>query len=91
MIFGFNSDVKHDDIVYHVQSEAVATSQTLLSTVFVQGKCLGKRSSSYSDQASLPDFSEEKIHEQLKEQHRQVLEAIREGRLDTVIATATSG
>ncbi len=86
MIFGFNTDVKHGDTIYHVQSEAHPNSQTLLTTVFVQGRCVGKKTSSYTNQVSLPDFSEHKMHELLKDQHRQVLEAIRDGNLETALS-----
>jgi hypothetical protein len=90
MIFGFNTDVKHGDTVYHVQSEANPNTHTFQSMVFVRGRCLGKTSSSYADKVSSPDFSEEKMHDLLKDQHRKVLEAIREGRLESVIAAAAS-
>ena len=90
MIFGFNTDVKHGDTVYHVQSEALPNTQTLQSAVFVQGRCLGKKTSSYADQLALPDFSEQKMHELLKDQHRNVLEAIREGRIESLLSTAAS-
>ena len=87
MIFGFNTDVKHGDTVYHVQSEAHPNTHTFQSTVFVQGRCLGKTSSSYADQVALADFSEAKMHDMLKEQHRKVLEAIRDGRVDSAISS----
>ena len=90
MIFGFNTDVKHGETVYHVQSEALPNTTTLQSTVFVQGRCIGKKSSSYADQVALADFSEQKMHELLKDQHRRVLEAIREGRVESVLTAAAS-
>jgi hypothetical protein len=90
MIFGFNTDVKHGDTVYHVQSEALTNTYTLQSTVFVKGRCLGKKSSSYAHQVAQADFSEQKMHELLKDQHRKVLEAIREGRVDSIIAPPAS-
>lgn len=90
MIFGFNTDVKHGDTVYHVQSEALPNTTTLQSTVFVRGRCIGKKSSSYADQVALADFSEQKMHELLKEQHRRVLEAIREGRVESVLTASAS-
>ncbi len=90
MIFGFNTDVKHGNTVYHVQSEAHPSTHTLQSTVFVQGRCLGKTSSSYASQVTLADFSEEKMHELLKEQHRKVLEAIRDGHVQAVITAVSS-
>ena len=88
MIFGFNTDVKHGNTVYHVQSEAHPNTHTLQSTVFVQGRCLGKTTSSYASQVAQADFSEERMHELLKEQHRKVLEAIRDGHVQSVIAAA---
>ena len=90
MIFGFNTDVKHGDTVYHVQTEAHSGTQTFNSTIFVQGRVLGKKSSSYADQVALPDFSEQKMHDLLKDQHRRVLEAIREGRVQSLISAPAS-
>ena len=41
MIFGFNTDIKQQDTVYHVQSEARESEQLLQTQVFVQGRCIG--------------------------------------------------
>jgi hypothetical protein len=71
MIFGFNTDVKHDDTVYHVQSEARENELLLQTQVFVRGRCIG-----------FPDQQKEQM---LREQHRLVLDAIREGQLDTAL------
>lgn len=86
MIFGFNTDVKHGETIYHVQSEAHANTQQLLTTVFVQGRCIGKKSSSYAEQLAYPGTTDQHIHEILKDQHRQVIEAIRSGNLNNVIS-----
>ncbi len=84
MIFGFNTDIKHDDTVYHVQSEA-REGETLLQTqVFVRGRCIGKHATSYAEQASSQGFTDQQKELMLREQHRQVLDAIREGRLEEV-------
>ncbi len=90
MIFGFNTDVKHGDTVYHVQTEAHPSTHTFQSTVFLQGRVLGKKSSSYADQVTLPDFSEQKMHDLLKQQHRSILDAIREGRIQSVLSAPAS-
>src|SRR5579872_1435031 len=82
MIFGFNTDVKHGDTVYHVQSEARKADLLLQTMVFVQGHCLGKYASSYADQVSNPGFSEEHMHDLLKNQHREVLEAVKAGSIE---------
>ncbi len=85
MIFGFNTDVKHADTVYHVQSEARANDLLLQTQVFVKGKCIGKRAASYADHVTRPGFSEEHMHEMLKAQHRQVLDAVKEGKVEGII------
>ena len=85
MIFGFNTDVKYGDTVYHVQSEARANDLLLQTQVFVKGHCIGKRAASYADHVTRPGFSEEHMHEMLKSQHRLVLDAVKEGRVDGII------
>ncbi len=85
MIFGFNTDVKYGDTVYHVQSEARANDLLLQTQVFVQGKCIGKRAASYADHVTRPGFSEEHMHEMLKAQHRLVLDAVKEGKVEGII------
>ena len=82
MIFGFNTDVKQGETVYHVQSEARKADLLLQTMVFVQGHCIGKYASSYADQVSDPRFSEEHMHDLLKNQHREVLEAVKAGSIE---------
>jgi len=84
MIFGFNTDIKHEDTVYHVQSEAREADLLLQTQVFVRGRCIGKRATPYSDQAQSPDFTDQKKEAILREQHRLVLDAIRDGKLEQV-------
>ncbi len=88
MIFGFNTDIRHEDTVYHVQSEAREGEQLLQTQVFVKGRCIGKRAVPYgaSAAAGAPasqsnDQDKEKL---LRELHREVLDAIRDGKLDSI-------
>jgi len=92
MIFGFNTDIRHEDTVYHVQSEAREGEQLLQTQVFVRGRCIGKRAVSYAsiaaagsagdrDAKALDDQQKEK---KLRDLHREVLDSIREGRLDSL-------
>ena len=90
MIFGFNTDIRHVDTVYHVQSEARAGDLLLQTQVFVRGRCIGKHATSYAEQATQEGVSETEIHELLKRQHRLVLDAVRDGRLDTLFATSAA-
>lgn len=85
MIFGFNTDIKHEDTVYHVQSEARESEQLLQTQVFVKGRCIGKRAVPYPAAAAGGDSSEQFKEKMLREQHRQILESIREGRLEALL------
>jgi hypothetical protein len=85
MIFGFNTDVKHGDTVYHVQSEAREHELLLQTQVFVRGRCIGKRATSYSEQAAASSFSDPEKEQVLRDQHRLVLNSIRDGLLETVL------
>lgn len=82
MIFGFNTDVKHDQTVYHVQSEARKADLLLQTMVFVKGHCIGKYATSYAEAVGNPGFAEEHIHDLLKKQHREVLEVIKAGSIE---------
>ena len=88
MIFGFNTDIRHADTIYHVQSEAREGEQLLQTQVFVQGRCIGKRAVPYGSDvaagkssAQTNDQDKEKI---LRELHREVLDAIRDGKVDSI-------
>jgi hypothetical protein len=84
MIFGFNTDVKHGDTIYHVQSEAREGELLLQTQVFVRGRCIGKKATSYASKAAEAQFGDSQKEQQLREQHRLVLDAIREGKLESV-------
>jgi hypothetical protein len=86
-IFGFNTDVRLGDLVYHVQSEARQADLLLQTLVFVKGQCMGKRASSYAQKVFDPRFSEEATHELLKAQHKAVLDALQQGRTELVLVS----
>ena len=81
MIFGFNTDIRHEDTVYHVQSEAREGEQLLQTQVFVRGRCIGKRAVPYGSSAPTNDQDKEKM---LRDLHREVLDAVRDGKLDSI-------
>ncbi|MFZ0228594.1 MAG: carboxypeptidase-like regulatory domain-containing protein [Mycobacterium sp.] len=90
MIFGFNTDVSHEDTVYHVQSEASESEQMLQTQVFVRGRCIGKRAVPFAaipaaDAETSDQNSEQQKEKYLRELHREVLDAIREARLESVL------
>ena len=82
MIFGFNTDVKFENIVYHVQSEARVHELRLETQIFLRGRCIGKHATSYAEQIQDSGFSEERLHEMLKEQHKRLVAVVRDGRIE---------
>ncbi|HEY7351899.1 MAG TPA: hypothetical protein VH596_03940 [Terriglobales bacterium] len=84
MIFGFNTDIKHEDTVYHVQSEAREAEMLLQTQVFVRGRCIGKRATPFPQRVSGQGFTDQEREQILREQHRLVLDAIRDGDLERV-------
>ncbi len=55
MIFGFNTDIKVQGTVYHVQTEVREQERRLESQVFVSGRCIGVRSSPLPAEAAEED------------------------------------
>jgi hypothetical protein len=88
MIFGFNTDVKHVDTIYHVQSEARESEKLLQTQVFVRGRCIGKKAISYATSAAEAGFGDPQKEQLLRDQHRLVLESIKEGKLEDVLDKA---
>jgi hypothetical protein len=80
MIFGFNTDIKHEDTIYHVQSEAREGEMLLQTQVFVRGRCIGKRATPF-----LQQFTDQHKEQILRDQHRLVLDAIRDGLVEHVL------
>lgn len=83
-VFGYNTDIRREDKVYHVQTEARENDFVLISSVFVRGRCVGKHSTSYAGEAT----SEQQVHEMLTAQHRLVLDMIRQGGLEKLLSSA---
>jgi len=90
MIFGFNTDVKHADTIYHVQSEARESEKLLQTQVFVRGQCIGKKAISYAASAAETGFGDPQKEQLLRDQHRLVLESIKEGKLESVLDKSES-
>jgi hypothetical protein len=77
VIFGYNTEIRLGDTVYHVQSEALGRERLLETQVFVKGHCITKRST-----PSEHDGTPQSVQEFLRLQHRSVVECIRAGQLE---------
>jgi len=82
VITGFNTDIEHDGVIYHVQTEDKGLdSPIILSLVYTGGTILASKRSPYEDLIA-KGFSDEALAERLKRQHRLICAAIHSGRID---------
>ena len=83
MLTGFNTDIKHAERVYHVQTEDRGPSNPVVeSLVYVGGEILLSKKSPYGEHVHGDRIDEKAVRELMYLQHRKILEAIRRGRLD---------
>lgn len=84
MNFGFNSNVRVGDALYHVQTEDRGPSHPFLDTVvYMSGRVIYKRSTSYEKFAAGIEAKDlaQKLHERLAQQHRDVISKLEAGDL----------
>lgn len=82
MITGFNTDIEHEGVIYHVQTEDKGLdTPIILSLVYAGGTILASKRSPYKDLIA-EGFTDEALAERLKRQHRLICAAIHSGRID---------
>ena len=84
MNFGFNSNVRVAEALYHVQTEDRGPSHPFLDTVVYEaGRVVFKQSTSYADFAATVKEGElaRQLHERLQHQHREVISQLEAGTL----------
>lgn len=82
MITGFNTDIEHEGVTYHVQTEDKGRSKPIiLSLVYNRGTILASKRSPYDDLLK-GNFSERILAERLSKQHKLICAAIKAGRLE---------
>jgi hypothetical protein len=91
VITGFNTDIEHEGVVYHVQTEDKGLdTPIILSLVYVGGTILASKRSPYADLIE-QGFSDEVLAERLKRQHRLICAAINSGRIDDLKKMSRAG
>jgi hypothetical protein len=80
MVTGFNTDIKHNGVVYHIQTEP-RKDAGIETTVYVRGAVIHSLKTSYQDFLNSPDYSDERLKRLLEDQHRQVIARIRAGEI----------
>jgi hypothetical protein len=82
LITGFNTDIKHNDKVYHIQTEDKGLQNPYIeSLVYVGGEILASKKTSYAEQART-GVDEKWIGGLMEQQHRTMIAAIKRGRFD---------
>ncbi|MFY9825472.1 MAG: hypothetical protein WAM82_29130, partial [Thermoanaerobaculia bacterium] len=91
MITGYNTDVRHGEVVYHVQTEDKGAGNPFIeSLVYVGGQVLASKRASYADLLA-EGRDEREVVALMDHQHRTMIAAIRHGKLDAKLAAMTAG
>src|SRR5437879_8893058 len=97
VITGFNTDIRHNDKVYHIQTEDKGLQNPYIeSLVYVGGEILASKKTSYAEQIKGGGSDEKWIGGLMEQQHRTMIAAIKRGRFDapadaTAAAASTTG
>ena len=91
MITGFNTDIKHNEKVYHVQTEDKGVANPYIETlVYVGGEILASKKTSYAEQLKT-GVDDKWIGGLMEQQHRTMIAAIKRGRFDQPADTTRTG
>jgi hypothetical protein len=91
VITGFNTDIKHNEKVYHVQTEDKGMANPYIeSLVYVGGEILASKKTSYAEQLK-GGVDEKWILGLMEQQHRTMIAAIKRGRFDAPADTTKAG
>jgi hypothetical protein len=91
VITGFNTDIKHNDKVYHVQTEDKGVGNPYIeSLVYVGGEILASKKTSYAEQLK-SGIDDKWIGGLMEQQHRTMIAAIKRGRFDQPADTTKTG
>ncbi len=83
-VFGFNTDIRYGDTVYHVQTEAREADLVVQTAIFVRGRCIEKQESSYAQDSDASGFTAASLQQLLTHQHKFIVNRIREGQIGSV-------
>jgi len=89
MVGGFNTNVRYRSRNLHVQTEDSGTAHPVVHTLLYEGGAiLYSHKVDYSDRLEADDL-EEVVREIMGSQHRQVLQDLRDGELDSDLGLGT--
>jgi len=83
MITGFNTDVEHQERVFHVQTEDKGLDNPLVETlIYTGGEILTSRRASYADLLESGTYSEDELLHRMETQHQALIREIFNGTYD---------
>jgi hypothetical protein len=84
MITGYNTDVRHGNRVFHVQTEDKGLGNPKIETlIYVGGEILDSYRGGYDDLLAGGAISETLIQDRMNDQHKTVIRDIKNGKYDT--------
>lgn len=90
MITGYNTDVRHQDVVFHVQTEDKGSTNPFIeSLVYVGGQVLATKRASYANLLSAGE-DEKAVVTMMDHQHRTMIAAIKHGKFDDKLRALTA-
>jgi len=81
MVTGFNTDIKHEGVVYHIQTEPRKKDAGIETMVYIRGAVIHSLTTSYEEFLHSPEYSDDKLKGMLEAQHRAVIAKIRAGEI----------
>lgn len=91
MITGYNTDIRHRETVFHVQTEDKgAANPCVESLVYVKGQVIANKRTNYADLIA-EGKGEKAIIALIEHQHRVMIAAIKSGKLDEKVAALSGG
>ena len=83
MIFGFNTDIKVGDLVFHVQTEDRGeVNPTIDTTIYYKGRVFAKRATSYKEYFESPEFDPEELKRRVEAHHKKWVAAVRANEIE---------
>jgi hypothetical protein len=91
MITGYNANVRHGDRVFHVQTEDSGRAHPhVITHLYFEGTILASERSDYAESVDAPDLVR-RVRKLMEQQHAALVERLRLGAFDAVIAARLSG
>ena len=79
MLTGYNTDIKHEGVIYHVQTEDGGTDNpVIVSLIYRGGRILASKKTSYAHLLGSEDLLS-RLRDLLEQQHRAMIKAILTG------------